>query len=213
MTIRAPALIFDYGNVVAFFDYGRAFERMGARLGLSAPEIRRRLVDSGFARQLAEFESGRLEAQVFADRVMASAGLSLPYDEFVHAWEDIFWLNEPVARLIEWLDECGYTLILGSNTNVLHATFYRRAFAGTLDRFDALVLSHEVGAIKPERRFYDACATAAGVPAASCIFVDDVIDNVQGARRAGLEAVHYVDNPALAAALSKLGVNVPPGEW
>ncbi len=210
--MRLPALIFDFGNVVAFFDYGRAFERLGALLGVPAPELRRRLVNGGFPAQHVEFESGRVEAEAFAAKLMASAGLSLPYDEFVRAWEDIFWLNDPVARLIEWLDESGYTLVLGSNTNVLHATYYRRKFAETLDRFDALVLSYEVRSFKPERGFYDACVAAAGVPAASCIFVDDMIENVEGARRGGLKAVQYVDTPALLAALRSFGVEVPPGE-
>ena len=36
----AAALIFDFGNVVAFFDYDRAFERLGTHLGISARDIR-----------------------------------------------------------------------------------------------------------------------------------------------------------------------------
>ena len=142
---------------------------------------------------------------------MASAGLSLPYEQFVRAWEDIFWLNEPVARLIQWLDERGYTLILGSNTNILHAPYFRRKLAGTLDRFDSFVLSYEVHAFKPERKFYEACVTAAGVPTSSCVFVDDLFANVEGARRAGLEAVQYVDTTSLVAALRRFGVEVPDG--
>jgi HAD superfamily hydrolase (TIGR01509 family) len=212
-TNLVPALVFDFGNVVAFFDYGKAFERLGSHLGLSAPDIRRRFLDGGFANHLVEFESGRLEPEEFAERLMASAGVSLPYDEFVRAWEDIFWLNEPVARLIEWLDERGYTLILGSNTNILHAPYFRRTLAGTLDRFDSFVLSYEVRAFKPEQKFYDACVTAAGVPASSCVFVDDLFENVEGARRAGLGAVQYVDTPSLVAALRRFGVEVPTGEW
>ena len=35
---------------------------------------------------------------------MTLSGLNLPYHEFVEAWQDIFWLNEPVARLIALLD-------------------------------------------------------------------------------------------------------------
>ncbi|HKI18269.1 MAG TPA: HAD family phosphatase [Isosphaeraceae bacterium] len=212
MLMRQHALIFDFGNVVGFFDYLRACERFGARLGVTGPVFRQRMLDEGFAQILGQFESGRITPHGFAREVMARSGLSLTYEEFVRDWEDIFWLNEPVARLIDLLKSRGYTLILGSNTNVLHATHYRRQFAATLDQFNDLVFSHEVGYVKPEPGFYAACVAAAGFPAASCVFVDDVEENVEGARRAGLTAVQYMDTPRLIADLRRLGVEIPPGE-
>jgi glucose-1-phosphatase len=143
---------------------------------------------------------------------MEVADLQLGYDEFVSGWEDIFWINEPVARLVEQLKGAGYRLLLGSNTNILHATYFRRRFATTIDLFDHLILSYEVGHMKPSGEFYRACVAAAGVPADSCIFIDDLIENVEGAQRAGLEAVQYIDTPMLIAELQRLGVEVPSGQ-
>jgi len=210
--MRQHALIFDFGNVVAFFDYLRACERLGARLGVTGPVFRQCLEAGGFAQVVREFESGRIAPDEFAREVMTRSGLSMSYEQFVHDWEDIFWLNEPVARLIDLLKSRGYTLILGSNTNVLHATYYRRRFAATLDQFNDLVFSHEVGHVKPDSRFYAACVAAAGFPAASCVFVDDMQENVEGARRAGLTAIQYIDTPGLIAGLRRLGVEVERGE-
>jgi glucose-1-phosphatase len=205
------AVIFDFGNVVGFFDYLKACERLGAGIGLSASALRERIAERGFAELLAQFECGTIAPEQFAREVMARAGLTLSYHQFVEAWQDIFWLNEPVARLIALLDEAGYTLVLGSNTNVLHSTYYRRQFARTLDRFDHLVLSHEVGHMKPDAEFYAACVATARRPAASCIFVDDLPENVEGARLAGLIGLHYVDTPALIAELGRLGVEGAEG--
>jgi putative hydrolase of the HAD superfamily len=210
--MREHALIFDFGNVVAFFEYLRACERFAARLGVTALALRDRLMAEGFGRIHAEFESGRLTPQQFARETMARGGLSLSYEDFVHDWEDIFWLNEPIARVITGLKSRGYPLILGSNTNALHSTYFRRRFAATLDQFDHLVLSHEVGYLKPERGFYLACVHAAGVAPASCIFVDDVRENVEGAREAGLKGLRYTDTPGLIAKLRWLGVEIPDGE-
>jgi putative hydrolase of the HAD superfamily len=117
-----------------------------------------------------------------------------------------------VARLIAFLRSRGYSLLLGSNTNLLHSTYFRRRFVPPFDQFDHLVLSHEVGHMKPDRRFYDACVRAAGVPAMSCVFIDDLPQNVEGARRAGLTALHYSDTPTLIGDLGRLGIEVPPGE-
>ncbi len=159
-----PALIFDFGNVVAFFDYGKTWSRFAARLGKGADVVRQQVLDHGFARILSELERGHIAPPVFAERLTSACGLSLPYDEFVRDWENIFWLNEPVARLIAQLKSQGSRLLLGSNTNILHAEHYRRQFAPTLDLFDHLVLSYEIGFVKPETGFYAACVAAAGVP-------------------------------------------------
>lgn len=210
--MREPALIFDFGNVVGFFDYLRACERLAEGLGMSGTELRDLLLDRGFARLLAEFETGRIGPEPFAAKVMDLAGLRLDYADFVRSWEDIFWPNESVGRLIAFLKTKGYPLYLGSNTNVLHATFYRRRFAETLDLLDGFILSHEVGHMKPAREFFDACVRAAGVPARSCVFIDDIAENVEGARQAGLTALHYVDTPALIDDLRRAGVEVPGGE-
>src|SRR5258708_20394868 len=129
--MREHALIFDFGNVVAFFDYGKTCGRLGARIGESGEVFRQRISGGGFAGLLAQFESGRVAPEEFATAMAAISGLDLPYREFVEVWQDIFWLNEPVARLIQDLKSRGYTLLLGSNTNVLHATHYRRLFRPT----------------------------------------------------------------------------------
>jgi glucose-1-phosphatase len=210
--MREPSLIFDFGNVVGFFDYLRACERFAGHLEMSGPAFRDLLIDRGFPRLLAEFESGRIAPEAFAARVMELSGVQLSYEDFVRAWEDIFWANESVARLIASLKAKGYPIYLGSNTNHLHATFYRRQFARTLDLFDGFILSYEVGHLKPAREFFDACVRAAGVPARSCIFIDDIAENVEGARQAGLTALQYVDTPALIDDLRRAGVEVPAGE-
>ncbi len=206
--MRLPALIFDFGNVVAFFDYLKACNRLGARVGLPGDEVRRRVLELGFTQWLARFETGEVTSSDFAELITAPFGLSLSDHEFARDWEDIFWLNEPVSRLIVALHAAGYTLILGSNTNPLHAEFFRRKFAETLDLFDAFVFSYEVGHMKPDARFYEACARAAGVPAWSCVFIDDMAANVDGARKAGLQALQYVETASLIAALRELGVKI-----
>jgi putative hydrolase of the HAD superfamily len=201
--------MFDFGNVIGFFDYSLIFGRFGRRLGKSGEELEALLYDRGALAICNEFERGRLTAKAFAREVMALAGLELSFEEFQADWEDIFTLNEPVARLLPALKQRGYTLLLGSNTNVLHAQFFRRKFRETVDHFDHLVFSYEIGEIKPEQPFFAACVAAVGVPADSCIFIDDMEVNVQGARTTGLLGVHYRQPGSLLTALKRLGVQVP----
>jgi putative hydrolase of the HAD superfamily len=204
--------MFDFGNVIGFFDYSRMFERLGRRVGVPAGELESLLYERGAARLGREFERGRLSPEEFARQVLALAGLAMPFAEFQAEWPDIFWLNEPVARLVEALKRRGYPLLLGSNTNVLHADFYRRKFQETLAHFDHLVFSYEVGEMKPEPAFFAACVKAVGVPASECVFIDDAAVNVEGARDAGLQGVLYRDPAGLVADLRRLGVEISDGE-
>jgi putative hydrolase of the HAD superfamily len=203
-----PALIFDFGNVVAHFDYRKACETLGRPLGLSGEVFLERARGLGFSPLVQEYESGRITAKAFSRAVCTLVGLEITHDAFAAAWADIFWPNEPIARVVADLKRRGYTLVLGSNTNDLHAAQFRRQFAETLTHFDRLVLSYEIGHIKPHAAFYHACAEAAGAPPAECVFIDDLPENVDGARAAGLEGIVFRDVPGLLDALSKLGVEV-----
>ena len=207
--MRLPALIFDFGNVVAHFDYGKAATRLGARLGVSGEALLDRLRPLGFGDLVKSYEAGRIPAEAFSKGVADLAGLTITHDEFAAAWSDIFEPNESLAPLFGFFKGAGYTLILGSNTNDLHAAQFRRQFAGSLAHFDKLVLSYEVGHIKPSAAFYLACAEAAGARPSDCLFIDDLIENVEGARDAGLVGVHYRSTEELLRDLRALGVAVP----
>ncbi len=207
--MRRPALIFDFGNVVAHFDYGKACSALGTRLGLSGEELLDRLRPLGFSDLVKAYEGGQISAEEFSRGVSASVGLAVTHDEFAAAWSDIFSANESIVPLIAAFKREGYTLVLGSNTNDLHARQFRRQFAQTLAHFDRLVLSYEVGHIKPSSSFYLACAEAAGLPPEECIFIDDLPENVEGARAAGLVGVLYENTPRLIRDLASLGIPSP----
>lgn len=206
--MERPALIFDFGNVVAHFDYRRACEHFGRRLGIAGDAFLERVRGLGFSELVQRYERGALSSAEFSQAVCALVALEIPHDEFAAFWSDIFWLNEPVARLLAALKRLGYTLVLGSNTNDLHAAQFRRQFAATLAHFDRLVLSYEVGHIKPSAEFYHACAEAAGRAPADCIFIDDLAENVAGARAAGLRGIQYRDVDSLLPELRAHGVEV-----
>ena len=131
---------------------------------------------------LRRYERGELLTLEFSDEFRRLIELDISHDDFAAAWSDIFWLNEPVAALIPRIAALGHPLILGSNTNELHSIQFRRQFAEVLSRFDRLVLSHEIGHIKPSSHFYLACASAAERLPQHCVFIDDMLENVEGAR-------------------------------
>jgi len=68
---------------------------------------------------------------------------------------------------------------------------YIRNNSQWLDHFDELTWSCEVGVVKPDHGIYEHCLDKIGVPAHECLFVDDSIANIDGAKRCGLNAIHF----------------------
>jgi glucose-1-phosphatase len=207
MSPRRPALIFDFGNVIAFFDYSRASTSLARRLGLTPAQFVERATRASLSRLVKQYESGAMASLEFSRAACSLVGIDIDHDEFAALWADIFRLNEPVAALVRTLQSRGYTLVVGSNTNELHARQFRRQFADTLACFDSQVLSFEVGHCKPSAEFYHACARAAGTEPGDCLFIDDTPANVDGARAAGLQGVVYRDAPTLVSDLRRAGVD------
>ena len=75
--------------------------------------------------------------------------------------------------------------------------------------FDVIIDATYTKILKPDPRAYTMCLDALGLPASSCVFVDDQKKNVDGAVALHIPTVHFdVTQPAksYAAALSLLGV-------
>ncbi len=205
---KRPVLIFDFGNVVAHFDFTLSCERFGRPLGLSGADFLAKARAQGFVEVLKVYERGGMSSADFHRQLCNVTGAVVGYDEFATGWGDIFTPNESVHRLILDLKKRGYRLFLGSNTNELHALHFRRQFETLLDQFDGLVLSYEVSHLKPDAGFYLACVEAAGQPANECVFIDDVLENVEGAKQTGLIGLHYRDTAGLIDDLARIGVQV-----
>lgn len=68
--------------------------------------------------------------------------------------------------------------------------------------FDEVLLSYQIGAIKPDAIMYTTIATRLGVLPEECIFIDDQPRYVQGAIDVGMAAIHYKDNKQLLLELT-----------
>jgi epoxide hydrolase-like predicted phosphatase len=62
------------------------------------------------------------------------------------------------------------------------------------DAFDTIVISAEVHLMKPDLRIYQLAVDRLNVQPAEAIFVDDILENVEGARIAGLQVMQYLSN-------------------
>jgi putative hydrolase of the HAD superfamily len=75
---------------------------------------------------------------------------------------------------------------------------------GLGDLTDTLILSCEERLMKPDTRIYHLAADRLGVAPEEALFVDDYLPNVEGARDAGLCAIHHTAREATLSELSSL---------
>jgi len=72
--------------------------------------------------------------------------------------------------------------------------------------FDLVVISGEVGMRKPNLDIYEYCLAGLGINAASTVFVDDAVQNVDGALRSGMRAIRHASEPQTRAELREHGI-------
>ena len=195
-------LIFDFGNVVGFFDHRLTTTRLVRYSTLSAETLHANL----FASELEDdYEAGRLTTTEFVQEIRRVCLVDCTDEVIATAWADIFAPNPDICDLIPRLKP-HYRLLLGSNTNELHSLHFLKQFESTLRLFDAIVLSYAVGARKPQAAFFQHCVKAASCEPSQCVFIDDLEANVAGARACGLHGIVYKELKDLQAELHRLGV-------
>lgn len=199
---RIQAIIFDFGRVLCDFDIHRFFRRAAAFSTLP-PGALASLMNS--ATDVANrYETGLITSDEFYEAVCRLASLRMPKDEFVAAYTDIF---TPIPASFELLRRLKprYRLALLSNTSAWHFEHGIRPVA-VFPLFDAVTLSYEVGAMKPDPRMYRDALRKLQLPASACAYIDDLRDNVEAGRALGLHALHYTSHEALVSDLRSLGI-------
>ncbi|MEY2448309.1 MAG: putative hydrolase of the superfamily [Acidimicrobiaceae bacterium] len=72
--------------------------------------------------------------------------------------------------------------------------------------FDVVFNSARLGIAKPDIDAFATVAKLLGVPVERCLFVDDTVPNVEGARAAGMQAEPFTDVGALRTLLERAGL-------
>ncbi len=195
------AVLFDFGGVISTFDVGIFLRRVASRSEKSAGEIGALIYRSQLP---VLYESGRISSAEFFARLATLCGIRMSEDEFVSAFTEIFTPIEPTLDLIRRL-KGRYRLGLLSNTNEWHFRGYIETIP-VFPLFDAVTLSYEVREMKPGERIYRDALAKLGLPPESCVFIDDLEENVAAARKLSMRAIRYEGHDSLVAALAELSV-------
>ena len=194
-------IVFDLGNTLIRFDHNISAKKIANMFHLDTKRIYDAFFDSEMTR---DFEKGLISSAQFHDRAQQFLGIRMPYKDFTLIWNDIFWEDEEVSRIVRRL-KGSYRLLLLSNVNRLHFEWIRNKF-DIINIFDDLVLSYLVGAMKPDPKIYEAAADAAGVSKQELLYIDDREDLIKEATALGIDSIRFEGAEKLASSLKSLGI-------
>ncbi len=131
-------------------------------------------------------------------------------EAFYGRFDEMMEQDFPVmSALVERLHGAGVPLYMLSNAPAFLDDWARgpgRARHAFLGRFRDYVVSGRVGLMKPDAAIYDLVCRTGGFAPGEAVFIDDALANVEGARQAGLRAVHHRGPDETVLALRALGL-------
>ncbi|MGG5836179.1 MULTISPECIES: glucose-1-phosphatase [Enterobacteriaceae] len=179
--------IFDLGNVIVDIDFNRV---LGAWSDFSRVPLATLKQNFTMGEAFRQHERGEISDEAFAQAICHELELPLSYEQFSHGWQAVFvGLRPEVIDIMHKLREQGHRVVVLSNTNRLHTTFWPDEYPEIRAAADKIYLSQEMGMRKPEARIYQELLRAEGFTAADAVFFDDNADNIEGANQLGITSI------------------------
>jgi len=101
-------------------------------------------------------------------------------------------LNRPLVRYIKELRTQGYKVAMLSNLG--RGWFHELVpYDEAIALFDDIVISGEVGMVKPQPEIYQLACDNLSVESQDVVFVDDIERNCAGAEAVGMKSIFYKD--------------------
>ena len=197
-------IVFDLGGVIVNVNFksplGMLFDNSG--------KVRNTFKDkSDFSSLLRQYETGKISAAAFHERIGDYLETELSFDEFNSASNEAIEAGDDgIDGIIKTLSK-KYQLAILSNTNPVHYEYIKEKYS-IIGLFDHILLSYEMGTMKPEIESYEKLINATSKPPSQHLFIDDRIENINAAKEIGMDGIHYKSVKGLIAALRARGISI-----
>ena len=185
MPIRA--VIFDLGGVLVRTEDQAPRRELAERLGITRQEMYSLVFDSPSARQAS---LGAITAEEHMESIRLTLGVPA---QDVSTVPGAFWggdrLDMDLVDHLRSLRPRYKTALLSNAWSDLRGVLTERW--KITDAFDEMVISAEVGIVKPDARIYHLALERLQVMPQEAVFVDDFIENIDGGKAVGLHTIHF----------------------
>ncbi len=194
------ALIFDFGGVFMKTIDRTPRYRWDDRLGLAHGSVEKVVHGSESWRTA---QTGAITPEAYRADVAAQLGISVA--DMVDLFRDYFSGDQLDPSLVEYaaaLHKRGYRVALLSNDSVELGA--KLSALGISHLFDPLVISAQIGVMKPDERAYRTVLDQIGCRPSDAIFIDDMPANIAGSEAVGIQGILYTNTEALEKELEAL---------
>jgi glucose-1-phosphatase len=196
---KYSVIVFDLGNVLIPFDYKPVLAKFNKIKPGLGEKFRKLYAENYHIHR--NYEKGILSTDQFLSIMLDWLENELSEEKFIQIYSNIFTVNAQVVNLLPELKK-RYMLVLLSNTNPIHKKFGYQNYQ-FLNYFDKLILSHEVGALKPEETIYRAVEMFTNKPSEEHLFIDDIQEYVEEAKKIGWDGIQFTTYENLVGELKK----------
>ncbi|KAA3644903.1 MAG: HAD family phosphatase [Chloroflexi bacterium] len=194
------AVIFDLGGVIVRTEDWHPRNALAERMGMERGELAGLVFgdDGDYRAQLGE---------ITAEEQWAYVGekLGLAAEDLPQVQQDFFGgdrLDKELVGFIRELKHTHYTALLSNALDNLR--WYLEEEWEIIDAFHHIVISAEVGLMKPNPEVYRMTLERIGVEAEEAVFIDDMMANVRGARDVGMHSIQFKSREQTCAELEVL---------
>ncbi len=197
---QIDVIFFDLGGVLVNVNAPAAVIQFAALLGCSvedAAALWQKLQPINL-----KYERGGMPTMEWLKHLMKELNFS-DRDSLLKVFSDMFSLAHDVVSIAESLAE-NHTVSLLSNTNPLHYFHIMSRFP-ELHFFHDPITSYAAQALKPEAEIYRFACRRLQCEPSRALFIDDRLENVQGAEQIGMIALHFTSRNQLRGQLLEMG--------
>lgn len=186
-------LILDFGGVLLKIDYDapvREFKKLGI------DQFQQLFAQASQSTLMDDFEKGNLSPDIFREEIRKISKKNLSNQEIDFAWNSV--LSYFPSEKMKLLDELKrkFDLYLLSNTNEIHIQEFEKSMNEEFgmnhfhSHFTKIYFSSRMGMRKPDKEIFDYILKENRLKPQETVFIDDSIQHVLGAEKAGIKALH-----------------------
>ena len=197
-------IFLDLGKVIIDFDPAIPLAQLTHYSDLPMPKIKELISKTDV---LSNFDMGMFSEKDFYTAMVRDLKLDISKEDFNNLWNSLFL---PVPLLSETLlvDLTHYyPVFLLSNTNEIHFKFIWQHYP-IVRHIENHLLSYELKKMKPNQSIYQIAISRSGVLPKEIFFADDRIENVEGAKTAGINATLFESESQLKIAMRQAGIMI-----
>jgi putative hydrolase of the HAD superfamily len=194
-------VLFDMDDVLAHYDVKARIDALADATGLGEAAIRAAIWDSDY---FARADAGEWDARGCLEEFSRRLGAPVSRELWVETRRASLKPFPDMLDLVAELKRAGLTVGLLSNNCLLTLETLGELFPGLPELMgERLFVSAQFGLAKPDPRLFRMVCARIGAADERSLFVDDLSENCEGARVAGLRAHRFAGRAGLERALAE----------